>query len=86
MVVVNSYTSVCQVQHIKGINKEHILCPPCHHEMGISMDIDEYESVRMYQSLQGDNEFSIYCHVSDSCLLMRKIEKKKTKTKTIGFF
>ncbi|ONK58147.1 uncharacterized protein A4U43_C09F8700 [Asparagus officinalis] len=45
-----------------GINKEHILCLPCHHEMGVSMNIEEYESIRMHQSLHGDNEYSIYCH------------------------
>lgn len=47
---------------IKGINKEHILCLPCHHEMGVSMDVDEYDSIRMYQSLHGENEYNIYCH------------------------
>ncbi|KAJ3675681.1 hypothetical protein LUZ60_004723 [Juncus effusus] len=47
---------------IKGIGKYHVLCLPCHFQMGISMESAEYESVEMLQSLYGEtSQFNIYC-------------------------
>ncbi|THU55656.1 hypothetical protein C4D60_Mb11t08860 [Musa balbisiana] len=51
--------------HIKDINKDHILCLPCHFTMGNNMVAYKYDSFRTYESIHGETQCSPYCHVSN---------------------
>ncbi|CAL9131602.1 unnamed protein product [Musa acuminata var. zebrina] len=51
--------------HIKDINKDHILCLPCHFTMGNNMVAYKYDSFRTYESIHGETQYSPYCHVSN---------------------
>uniref|UniRef100_A0A804L5Z6 Uncharacterized protein n=1 Tax=Musa acuminata subsp. malaccensis TaxID=214687 RepID=A0A804L5Z6_MUSAM len=48
--------------HIKDINKDHILCLPCHFTMGNNMVAHKYDSFRTYESIHGETQYSPYCH------------------------
>ncbi|XP_062221154.1 serine carboxypeptidase 1-like [Phragmites australis] len=47
---------------IKGINVEHILCPPCRYKMGITKEVMEYDSGQMFERLSETSEYGLECH------------------------
>jgi len=54
----------CEMQQIKGINMEHILCPPCRYKMGITNEFVEYDSGQMFERLSKTSKHGLECHVS----------------------
>jgi hypothetical protein len=59
-----SNNSKCEMQQIKGINMEHILCPPCRYKMGITNQFIEYDSGQMFESLSKTSKHGLECNVS----------------------
>ncbi|PUZ75474.1 hypothetical protein GQ55_1G172500 [Panicum hallii var. hallii] len=64
----NSSSPSCQgnmeqfYMQIKGINMEHILCPPCRYKMGINKEFMEYDSGQMFERISKTSEHGLECH------------------------
>jgi hypothetical protein len=65
-----SNNSKCEMQQIKGINMEHILCPPCRYKMGITNEFVEYDSGQMFERLSKTSKHGLECHVSNWSTIM----------------
>ncbi|KAK3154071.1 hypothetical protein QOZ80_2BG0185530 [Eleusine coracana subsp. coracana] len=46
---------------IKGINMEHILCPPCQYKMGITKEVMEYDSGQIFERLIETSKHGVEC-------------------------
>jgi serine carboxypeptidase-like clade I len=53
------------MQQIKGINMEHILCPPCRYKMGIAKQVMEYDSGQNFERLIETSKHGVECQVSN---------------------
>ncbi|XP_066327330.1 serine carboxypeptidase 1-like isoform X1 [Miscanthus floridulus] len=53
---------------IKGINMEHILCPPCRYKMGITNEFVEYDSGKMFERLSKTSKHGLECHDQELAL------------------
>ncbi|KAG2658299.1 hypothetical protein PVAP13_1KG217500 [Panicum virgatum] len=53
---------------IKGINMEHILCPPCRYKMGITKEFMEYDSGQMFERISKTSEHGLECHDQEEAL------------------
>ncbi|KAJ1279069.1 hypothetical protein BS78_04G127000 [Paspalum vaginatum] len=70
----NNSTPTCRgnmeqfYMQIKGINMEHILCPPCRYKMGITKEFVEYDSGQMFESLSKTSTHGLECHEQELAL------------------
>ncbi|KAG2650814.1 serine carboxypeptidase 1-like [Panicum virgatum] len=70
----NSSSPSCQgnmeqfYMQIKGINMEHILCPPCRYKMGITKEFMEYDSGQMFERISKTSEHGLECHDQEQAL------------------
>ncbi|TVU30131.1 hypothetical protein EJB05_21738 [Eragrostis curvula] len=53
---------------IKGINMEHILCPPCRYKMGITQETMEYDSGKIFKRFFETSKHGVECQNSELAL------------------
>uniref|UniRef100_I1P082 carboxypeptidase D n=2 Tax=Oryza glaberrima TaxID=4538 RepID=I1P082_ORYGL len=68
-------------KQISGINMEHILCPPCRYQMGITKEAnEEYDFGQMFELLSESTEYGLECN-NQELVLEKLFDTKSSREK-----